>query len=90
LVHQGFLKALEKFGVTPVVSVGQAFDPVFHNAVMQEETREVPDCTILKELQKGYLYRNRLLRPAMVVVARNSNQSAGENVSSLQEEKING
>jgi molecular chaperone GrpE len=90
LVHQGFLKALEKFGVTPMVSVGQGFDPVFHNAVMQEETREAPDCTILKELQKGYLYRNRLLRPAMVVVARNPNQSAGENVSSLQEEKING
>jgi molecular chaperone GrpE len=71
LVYQGFLKALAKFGVTPLESVGQQFDPVFHNAVMQEETTEVPDCNVTKELQKGYLMNQRLLRPAMVVVARN-------------------
>jgi molecular chaperone GrpE len=72
LVHQGFLKALTRFGVSAIESLGQPFDPAFHNAVMQEETTEVPDCTILKELQKGYLLHSRLLRPAMVVVARNS------------------
>jgi molecular chaperone GrpE len=71
LVYQGFLKALAKFGVTPLESVGQQFDPAFHNAVMQEETTEVPDCNVTKELQKGYLMNQRLLRPAMVVVARN-------------------
>jgi molecular chaperone GrpE len=79
LVYQGFLKTLAKFGVTPLESVGQQFDPAFHNAVVQEETTEVPDCTITKELQKGYLLNQRLLRPAMVVVARN-NQST-ENTS---------
>jgi molecular chaperone GrpE len=72
LVHQGFLKALARFGVTPLVAVGQPFDPAYHNAVMQEAALEVPDCTVLKELQKGYLLHNRLLRPAMVVVARNT------------------
>ncbi len=71
LVYQGFLKTLAKFGVTPLKSVGQQFDPAFHNAVMQEETTEIPDCTVTKELQKGYLLNQRLLRPAMVVVARN-------------------
>jgi len=70
LVYQGFLKALAKFGVTPLASVGQPFDPNFHNAVMQEETTDFPDCSITKELQKGYLINQRLLRPAMVVVAR--------------------
>ena len=55
LVHQGFLKALARFGVTPLVAVGQPFDPAYHNAVMQEAAPEVPDCTVLKELQKGYL-----------------------------------
>jgi molecular chaperone GrpE len=75
LVHQGFLKALTRFGVIPISCVGQPFDPVFHNAVMQEETTEVEDCTILKELQKGYLLQNRLIRPAMVVVARNSQKT---------------
>jgi molecular chaperone GrpE len=72
LVHQGFLKALTRFGVTPIACVGQPFDPTFHNAVMQEETTDAADCTILKELQKGYLLQSRLLRPAMVVVARNT------------------
>lgn len=77
LVYQGFLKALTRFGVTPIVCVGQPFDPAFHNAVMQEETTEVPDCTILKELQKGYLLQSRLLRPAMVAVAQNTQKTSG-------------
>jgi molecular chaperone GrpE len=75
LVQQGFLKALAKFGVTPLKAVGQTFDPAFHNAVMQEEAPEIPDRTVLKELQKGYLLQNRLIRPAMVVVARNPEKS---------------
>ena len=88
LVHQGFLKALARFGVTPLVSVGQPFDPNFHNAVIQEIAPEVPDCTVLKELQKGYLLQSRLLRPAMVVVARNTTQeNACQSDSTVQEEK---
>ena len=76
LVHQGFLKTLGRFGVTPLLAVGQPFDPAYHNAVMQEAAPEVPDCTVLKELQKGYLMHNRLLRPAMVVVARNTEDAS--------------
>jgi molecular chaperone GrpE len=71
LVHQGFLKALERFGVTPLASLGEPFDPAFHNAVQEEENPEVKDCSVTQELQKGYLIHKRLLRPAMVVVARN-------------------
>jgi len=74
-VYQGFLKALERFGVTPFESVGQNFDPAFHNAMMQEEAPDVPDCSVIKELQKGYLMNQRLLRPAMVVVARNTHNT---------------
>jgi len=76
LVHQGFLKALARFGVTPLVAVGQPFDPAYHNAVMQEETTDAEDCAILKELQKGYLLQSRLLRPAMVVVAKNTQKTS--------------
>jgi molecular chaperone GrpE len=76
LVYQGFIKALTRFGVTPITCVGQPFDPAFHNAVMQEENPEAEDCTILKELQKGYLLQSRLLRPAMVVVAKNSQKTS--------------
>jgi molecular chaperone GrpE len=75
MVYQGFLKALGNYGVASLTSVGQPFDPAFHNAVMQEENSAAPDCSVTKELQKGYLMHQRLLRPAMVVVARNPNQT---------------
>jgi molecular chaperone GrpE len=72
LVSQDFLKVLGRFGVTPINCVGERFDPAYHHAVMEEEAPEVEDQTVLKELQKGYFLHNRLLRPAMVVVARNT------------------
>jgi molecular chaperone GrpE len=75
LVSQDFLKVLGRFGVTPINSVGERFDPAYHHAVMEEEAPEVEDQTVLKELQKGYLLQNRLLRPAMVVVSRNAEKS---------------
>jgi molecular chaperone GrpE len=75
LVSQDFLKVLGRFGVTPINSVGERFDPAFHHAVMEEEAPEVGDQTVLKELQKGYFLQNRLLRPAMVVVSRNTEKS---------------
>jgi molecular chaperone GrpE len=89
MVYQGFLTALGRFGVTPLVSVGQPFDPAFHNAVMQEAAPEVPDGSVIKELQKGYLLNQRLLRPAMVVVARNNpnNHTSGQEDPKVQEEK---
>jgi len=86
LVDQGFLKALGRFGVTPLAAVGQQFDPVYHNAVMQECALEVPDCTVIKELQKGYLLHGRLLRPAMVIVARNTQETSSQSDSTDQEE----
>jgi molecular chaperone GrpE len=75
LVNQDFLRVLGRFGVTPINSVGERFDPAYHHAVMEEEAPEVEDQTVLKELQKGYLLQNRLLRPAMVVVSRNTDKS---------------
>ena len=88
-VYQGFLKVLERFGVTPFDSVGQPFDPAFHNAMMQEEAPGVPDYRVIKELQKGYLMNQRLLRPAMVVVARTTQNenTSGQTDSTVQEEK---
>jgi molecular chaperone GrpE len=70
MTHREILKVFEKFNVTPVSAQGQMFDPTFHEAVMQEETDDVPENTVVNELQKGYLIHDRLLRPAMVVVAK--------------------
>ncbi|MFZ2087348.1 MAG: nucleotide exchange factor GrpE [Desulfobaccales bacterium] len=75
LVSQDFLKVLGRFGVTPINCVGNPFDPAYHHAVMEEEAPEIEDQTVLKELQKGYLLQNRLLRPAMVVVSRQTEKS---------------
>lgn len=90
MVHHGFVKALDRFGVTAHDSLGQQFDPAFHNAMMQEAAPEAPDGSVIKELQKGYLMHQRLLRPAMVVVARNTQNNettSGQNDSTVQEEK---
>lgn len=69
---KSFLDALAKFGANPFESVGQPFDPNRHEAVLQEESPEYPDMTVTREFQKGYTLKERLLRPAMVGVARNS------------------
>jgi molecular chaperone GrpE len=70
---KGLLTGLEKFGVVPVESLEQPFDPNFHQAVMQEESAGHSDNTVVQELQKGYLIGDRLLRPAMVVVSKKTN-----------------
>jgi len=72
LIYRQFQDALQKIGVQPIVSVGQPFDPRVHEAVEMVDTTEVPDHHVLDELQRGYKYRERLLRPAMVRVARNA------------------
>ena len=72
LIYRQLQDALQKIGVQPIVSVGQPFDPRVHEAVEMVDTTEVPDHHVLDELQRGYKYKERLLRPAMVRVARNA------------------
>jgi molecular chaperone GrpE len=72
LTLKSFLEVFSKFGGNQFESIGQQFDPNKHEAVTQEQTSEHPDMTVTREFQKGYTLRERLLRPAMVAVARNS------------------
>lgn len=65
-----FQRVLEKFGVTPITSLGALFDPARHEALGQLESADQPPNTVVQELQKGYLLNDRLLRPAMVMVAK--------------------
>ena len=71
---KGFLDALTRFGCTQVEAVGKPFDPNFHEAVSQEESADHEPNTVLHELQKGYMLKERLLRPAMVLVSKRSSQ----------------
>jgi len=65
MLHQ----CLEKFGVKPIKTVGEKFDPYIHEAVKIEERKDEEDM-VVEEHQKGYLLHDRLLRPALVTVAK--------------------
>lgn len=77
LTLREILKVFEKFNVKPIESIGKPFDPNFHQAMMQEETDDYPENTVITELQKGYMIHDRLLRPSMVVVAASKAKSTG-------------
>lgn len=72
-----FSNVLSKFGVEPLSSLGELFDPAHHQAMGQMETEEVPANHIANELQKGYLLNSRLLRPAMVMIAKAPQTTTG-------------
>ncbi len=69
LTLKEILRVFENYGVKPIESLCKAFDPNFHQAVMQEKSEEHPDNTVIVELQKGYMIHDRLLRPSMVIVS---------------------
>jgi molecular chaperone GrpE len=69
LIHTRFKEALEKLGLEALESVGKTFDPNIHHGIDMVETDEAEDQTILSEFQRGYNFRGKLLRPAMVRVA---------------------
>jgi molecular chaperone GrpE len=63
---------LTKLGVRAISAKGEPFDPRFHEAIEMVETNDAPDHQVIEELQRGYKVKDRLLRPAMVKVAKNS------------------
>lgn len=70
LIHKQLLDILFKMGVRPIHAMCERFDPRIHHAVATVDTDLVEDGTIVGELQCGYWFKDRLLRPAMVTVAR--------------------
>ena len=69
LIYQRMLDALTKSGLEPIETEGKTFDPNLHQAVERVQTEEAEDQAILGEFQRGYNFRGKLLRPAMVRVA---------------------
>ncbi len=70
IIHRQLQEILTRLGLAEVESRGKPFDPHVHEAVTQQETGDHPEGTVLDVFQKGYLFKDRLLRPAMVSVAR--------------------
>src|SRR5262249_5176286 len=71
LIHKQLQDALAKIGMRPISAKGEQFDPRFHEAIEMVDTEDARDHQVLEELQPGYKLKDRLLRPAMVKVARN-------------------
>jgi molecular chaperone GrpE len=72
LIYKQLQASLAKLSVNPIVAKGEPFDPRLHEAIELVETSDVPDHQVIEELQRGYKLKERLLRPAMVRVAKNS------------------
>ncbi|HEX6466194.1 MAG TPA: nucleotide exchange factor GrpE [Terriglobales bacterium] len=76
LIRKQMEEALVRMGVQPIAAEGEQFNPHLHEAIEMVETSDVPDHQIIEELQRGYKVKDRLLRPAMVRVARNATSKA--------------
>ena len=70
MINQQLKTVLTEAGLTEIDAANQPFDPNWHQAVSSQETTEVPDNHVLQQLRKGYKLRERLLRPASVIVAK--------------------
>ncbi len=71
LISKQLQDTLVKLGVRPIPAKGEPFDPRYHEAIEMVESTDAPDHEVLEELQRGYKFKDRLLRPAMVKVAKN-------------------
>ncbi len=71
LIYKQLQTALAKLSLQPIAAKGDAFDPHYHEAIEMVDTADAPDHQVIEELQRGYKLKDRLLRPAMVKVARN-------------------
>lgn len=69
VLHKQFKDSLDKLGLEEIKAEGETFDPNIHEAVMQVPTDEHPEDTVIQEMQKGYKYGEKVLRPAMVSVS---------------------
>jgi molecular chaperone GrpE len=87
LIVQQFLKVLADNEVTPIKALGQPFDPHFHQAMETMVTKEQPPNTVLMEFQKGYLMKGRVIRPTVVVVAKEPAVPAEQPEASTATEK---
>lgn len=69
ITYKQFLNILERFGIKPISAAGEVFDPEKHEAISQEQSDQEPN-RVISEVEKGYVYHDRLLRPSKVIVSK--------------------
>jgi len=77
LIYDKLMKVLDDQGVKKIESVGQPFDVNFHEALLQRKAEDVAPHTVLDEIEKGYMYRDRVIRHAKVVVSEDQEENTG-------------
>jgi len=82
LTQRQFLQVMEKHGIRPIEAEGQKLDPNLHQAMLQIESAEAEPGTVVQQMQIGYVIHDRLLRPAMVAVAKSPEAPAAEEAPS--------
>ena len=70
MIYRQFQDVLSLEGVEAIPAVGEPFDPVKHEAVFREESEEYPENTIIEELRRGYVLKDKVIRPSMVKVTK--------------------
>ena len=70
MIQQQLKSALAETGLEEVDAAGKPFDPLLHEAISQQESADVPEGHVLQQIRKGYKLKERLLRPATVIVAK--------------------
>ena len=70
MIHQQLKNVVQEMGLEEINAAGKPFDPTLHEALSQQESSEVPEGHVVQQLRKGYKLRERLLRPATVVVSK--------------------
>ncbi len=87
LVYNKLMKILEEQGVKKIEAVGKPFDVDYHEALMQRKDDSVPPHTVLDELEKGYMYKDRVIRHTKVIVSEDSEHSTEENLENNTNEE---
>lgn len=79
--------ALEKYGLTDIEALGVPFDPSVHHAIAQVETEDTENNIVVKEFRKGYMFKDRVLRAALVGVSKKPSSGSGEQEQSVASEE---
>lgn len=74
ITHRELLKTLEKFGLRPIEAEGKPFDPAVHHAMSQVEKNDVKEKTVVEEFRKGYMLKDKVLRPSLVSVSKKNSE----------------
>ncbi|HMU43566.1 MAG TPA: nucleotide exchange factor GrpE [Ignavibacteriaceae bacterium] len=88
LVYEKFVRILKEQGVSPIESIGKPFNVDFHEALLQRKDSTVKPHTVLDEIQKGYLYKDKVIRHAQVIVSEDSELQSAEKESDNSAENI--